>query len=75
MFVSHCTIDYTEVLKYPKASSKRSRKRKKGQATAETTGVDCDDRFHPVKCEVCNTVVAVYDDDEVYHFFNVLASY
>ena len=31
--------------------------------------------FNPVRCQECNTVVAVYDDDEVYHFFNVLSSY
>ena len=34
-----------------------------------------DDIYHPVKCDVCNTEVGVYDRDEVYHFFNVLASY
>jgi len=31
--------------------------------------------YHPVVCSVCNSEVAVYDADEVYHFFNVLASY
>ena len=30
--------------------------------------------YHPVRCEVCNTEVAVYDKDEVYHFHNVIAS-
>lgn len=34
-----------------------------------------EDMFHPVRCIECNTVVGVYDNDEVYHFFNVLASY
>jgi hypothetical protein len=28
--------------------------------------------YHPVQCESCNTVVAAYDADEVYHFFNVV---
>ena len=30
--------------------------------------------YHPVRCVQCNTEVAVYDKDEVYHFFNVLTS-
>lgn len=33
------------------------------------------DVFHPVMCKICNTKVAVYDSDEVYHFFNVVTSY
>ncbi|XP_063592003.1 E2F-associated phosphoprotein-like [Penaeus indicus] len=34
-----------------------------------------DEIFHPVMCNICNTKVAVYDKDEVYHFFNVVTSY
>lgn len=33
------------------------------------------DLYHPVMCKICNTKVAVYDSDEVYHFFNVVTSY
>ena len=33
-----------------------------------------EDQFHPVKCSVCTTEIAVYDRDEVYHFFNTMAS-
>lgn len=32
-------------------------------------------KYYSVKCDVCCTPVAVYDQDEVYHFFNVLASH
>ena len=32
------------------------------------------DQFHPVKCGICTTEVAVYDKDEIYHFFNAIAS-
>ncbi|XP_037787964.1 E2F-associated phosphoprotein-like [Penaeus monodon] len=39
----------------------------------ETDGSD--EIFHPVMCNICNTKVAVYDKDEVYHFFNVVTSY
>lgn len=31
--------------------------------------------FYPVTCKICNTKVAVYDMDEVYHFFNIITSY
>ncbi|CAL4127082.1 unnamed protein product [Meganyctiphanes norvegica] len=31
--------------------------------------------FHPVSCTICKTKVAVYDNDEVYHFFNSITSY
>ena len=37
-------------------------------------GVDEADNYHPVHCAECNTEIAVYDRDEVFHFFNVLAS-
>ena len=33
------------------------------------------DSFHPVKCSVCTTEVGVFDKNEIYHFFNVLASH
>ena len=31
--------------------------------------------YNPVKCVKCTTQVAVFDKDEVYHFFNVVASH
>ena len=30
--------------------------------------------YRPVHCAECNTEIAVYDKDEVFHFYNVLAS-
>ena len=33
------------------------------------------DYYHPVSCSNCNTRLAVYDSDEIYHFFNVISSY
>jgi len=70
MFVLNCTIYRDEVLKTkaPKKVSKKQRKRKKDE--------DEDDSgpYHPVKCTICSTEVAVFDKDEVFHFFNVLPS-
>ncbi|EGC35854.1 hypothetical protein DICPUDRAFT_13745, partial [Dictyostelium purpureum] len=35
---------------------------------------DEDEVYQPVKCSVCETHVAMFDKDEVYHFFNVFPS-
>ena len=68
MFVKNCHVDTKELLKQPLQKKKRNKKQK----TSETTEGD---NFNPVKCTECNTVVGVYDHDEVYHFFNILASH
>lgn len=52
----------------PEASSSRS--------DPETLNTDSDtDVYHPVRCTSCTTEVGVCDQEELYHFFNVLASY
>lgn len=77
MFVMHCDIDKSQLLRYEK---KRKGKKKKTQdAPGKLVPVDDDNDkdaeiFNPVKCSECGTVIAVYDSEEVYHFFNVLAS-
>lgn len=37
-------------------------------------GEDGDEYFYKVTCETCGIQVAMLDEDEVYHFFNVIAS-
>lgn len=68
MFVSNCQIISDEILKYPL-------KKKKSKKRLEDAAVPKEDTYNPVRCSVCNTEVAVYDKEEIYHFFNVLASY
>ncbi|XP_052386203.1 E2F-associated phosphoprotein-like [Carassius gibelio] len=46
-----------------------------GLTDARLAGMDEEEMYHPVKCTECSTEVAVYDKDEVYHFFNILASH
>lgn len=86
MFVMNCIVKRDEVLRYKVQQDKkqRNRKRRKGQRTEsaqdEATGpmpegMDTDEVYHPVKCSECSTEVAVFDKDEVYHFFNILASH
>jgi hypothetical protein len=84
MFVMNCDIIKDEVLKYQEQRHKNTGKRKgkqKGKLVPEnmerqssSQDVECE-VFNPVKCSECGTEVAVFDSDEVYHFFNVLTSY
>lgn len=73
--------DQTPSDKKAKHKSKRRRTAQAASTTSDTsaasTGADAasDDVYHPVVCSVCSSEVGVYDKDEVYHFFNVLASY
>ena len=82
----NCRIQRDEVLKHiPKLSKKerqRRRRRKERRHGGEGEGGEGERReeeeegedYNPVHCAECNTEIAVYDKDEVFHFFNVLAS-
>ncbi|NXC37632.1 EAPP protein, partial [Penelope pileata] len=76
MFVMNCFVNREEILKYRKKIKKRSKKMKHSK---ETTPVQSNEEeeevYHPVLCTECSTEVAVMDKDEVFHFFNVLASH
>eukprot|EP00042_Codosiga_hollandica_P024583 m.104605 g.104605 ORF g.104605 m.104605 type:complete len:329 (-) comp51603_c0_seq1:125-1111(-) len=78
MFVVNCLIVRTEQLSF-KPVRQPGRKRRPKDAGEETAQPDfgnssADELFNPVKCSECGTVVAMYDAEEVYHFFNVIAS-
>ncbi|KAI9556047.1 hypothetical protein GHT06_018614 [Daphnia sinensis] len=74
MFTFHCQVDLGEVMKVPLQSQKnRSKKALSQPGEAQFSGEE--DTYHPVRCSVCNTHVAMLDRDEVYHFFNVVTSH
>nr|XP_020467216.1 E2F-associated phosphoprotein isoform X2 [Monopterus albus] len=84
MFVMNCTVKRDEVLRYKTKQERkqRNRKRRRGQMpetpvaeAPEPAGMEADEVYHPVQCSECSTEVAVFDKDEVYHFFNILASH
>ncbi|XP_070776710.1 E2F-associated phosphoprotein isoform X1 [Enoplosus armatus] len=86
MFVMNCMVKKDEVLRYKTQQERkqRNRKRRRGQKTETAAdeapeptpaGMDADEVYHPVQCTECSTEVAVFDKDEVYHFFNILASH
>ncbi|XP_069740840.1 E2F-associated phosphoprotein [Narcine bancroftii] len=80
IFVMNCIINRAEVLRYKNPANKKRRNRSKkikdsSGATSGNSEQDGDEIYHPVRCAECSVEVAVFDKDEVYHFFNVLASH
>jgi len=80
MFVLNCRVLKDEVLKHiPKQKNTRKRRRKAGKLGEKVGQEEAEEEepeatYHPVRCTECNTEIAVVDSDEVFHFFNVLAS-
>ena len=54
---------------------KSAKKSKKKAEQAEDMSSGSDELFNPVKCDQCGTEIGVFDKDEVYHFFNIMASH
>lgn len=72
----NCIVNKEEILKYRKKLKKRSKKMKRSKETTSIpSNQEEEEVYHPVLCTECSTEVAVMDKDEVFHFFNVLASH
>ena len=72
MFVFNCLVETGETLTY-KIKEKKRRRRGRGKKEEEEKEGE-GELYNPVKCAVCQTKVGVYDKEEIYHFFNVLAT-
>lgn len=73
VFVVNCKVKNERVLR---KNNSRARKSKRGteaidESEEHSTNIET---FKQVCCSVCLTEVGVFDEDEVYHFFNVLPS-
>lgn len=44
------------------------------QDWTEPMETEQDEVYYPVACDVCATQVAMMDEEEVFHFFNVIAT-
>ncbi|XP_068938295.1 E2F-associated phosphoprotein isoform X2 [Petaurus breviceps papuanus] len=78
MFVMNCSVNKEEVLRYKgSVNQKKRRGHKKMKSDSEDSAIQAENEevYHPVKCTECSTEVAVFDKDEIFHFFNVLASH
>ena len=75
MFVMNCKVIADETLRYEaKKPKKKSSKKNREQSDAGVSLEQESELYNPVQCTSCNTEVAVFDKDEVYHFFNVVES-
>ncbi|PAA56984.1 hypothetical protein BOX15_Mlig025053g5, partial [Macrostomum lignano] len=70
MFVTNCCVNTNETLNATDATSLGD-----GGGSRNSGTTNHEEVYHPVRCSVCGTVVAVQDSDEVFHFFHVLASH
>ncbi|KAK2500782.1 hypothetical protein MC885_000756 [Smutsia gigantea] len=80
MFVMNCSVNKEEILRYKTPENRKKRRghkkmRPNHEDAAEQAETEEEEIYHPVMCTECSTEVAVYDKDEVFHFFNVLASH
>lgn len=72
VFVVNCNTKNEQV---PQQNTQKSRRRKRGRDCSGTqAGAVGGETFRQVCCSVCSTEVGVIDEEEVYHFFNVLPS-
>ena len=74
----NCTVNKGEVLRYKTPENK---KRKQGckkmksnhEDATEQTETEVEEIYDLLMCTECATEVAVYDNDKVFHSFNILA--
>ncbi|ESW14759.1 hypothetical protein PHAVU_007G015100 [Phaseolus vulgaris] len=73
VFVTNCKIGNDKVLKQ---NTSRSRKRNRGSERFDSHDPNSTniETFKQVCCSACSTEVGVIDQDEIYHFYNVLPS-
>jgi len=73
MFVVNCEIKDKKV--FPRRNQKRKRnKRERMAGQAAEASSQSGEAVRQVCCSVCSTEVGVIDEDEVYHFYDVLPS-
>jgi hypothetical protein len=70
MFVKNCTVNYEQILEFKK-NSKQTATAQRGFDDQGHAILD-QDSYHPVACTVCQLEVAVFDCEEVFHFYNVI---
>ncbi|CEF65697.1 E2F-associated phosphoprotein [Strongyloides ratti] len=71
MFAQSVTIDFDKKLFFPLTGKKISNT----MSTEIPENASMDDIFYPVNCACCKHQIGVYDNEEVYHFFEVVTGY
>jgi len=76
MFTVNCKIDTSQRMKAPlKMNRSKSKKPTASSQLEEPTENTQEETFYPVRCTACDTHVAMYDNEEVFHFFNIVTSH
>jgi hypothetical protein len=73
MFVMNCKVIADETLRY-EAKKQKKKSTKKNKEQPANVSLEQPELYNPVQCTSCNTEVAVFDKDEIYHFFSVVES-
>lgn len=75
MFVMNCETVTTEVMRYRNEPGKAfDIGTREFYNAATTVAQPGEELFFPVQCASCSTEVALVDRDEVFHFYNAVAS-
>lgn len=72
MFVHNCRVDTSN-----EVTVKEKRKRRKlNRNRSEDENKQCDEKFYSLLCEICSAQVGAFDaNEQIYHFYNVIASH
>ncbi|XP_010546247.1 PREDICTED: E2F-associated phosphoprotein [Tarenaya hassleriana] len=76
VFVVNCKVEKDRVHKQSARTPRKGRKRGRElePVDREEPGPADSETFNPVTCSVCSTEIGVTDEEEIYHFFNVIPS-
>ncbi|EXB65810.1 hypothetical protein L484_004769 [Morus notabilis] len=72
VFVVNCKVGRERMLQQSIPKTKRIKRQRDSEESEVNPAVG--ETFKQVLCQVCSTEVGVMDQEEVYHFFNVLPS-
>lgn len=68
-----CRVDFEETILVAEAAKARRKRQREGEESSASKPSP-EETFHPVFCKVCDTKLGLYDSDEVFHFWGVVAS-
>ena len=74
MFVANCKVHCEYQVSY-RPTHHNNKLRWERIAVHSGSADSGEELFYPVLCSYCDTEVAVYDQEEIYHFFNVVTGH
>ena len=72
MFVTNCHVNKSERYRYKDRMNKKNKPL--SSIMDGSNDQENNEGYYPVKCMTCDTHVAMMDEEEVYHFFNTIAT-